>query len=356
MELLVLDQTLKVVSTVDTFESLIWTDRYCAHGDFELYMMVDLISLSILTPNVYLYLKESDHVMIIEDRKIETDVETGSHLVITGRSLESILDRRIIWAQTILTGNFQSAIQKLLNENVVSPTITNRAVSNFIFEASTDPIITALTIEAQFHGENLYEVIQRLCSEKNIGFRVTLTADNKFKFKLYSGVDRSYSQTANPWVIFSPEFENILNSSYLESIKPLKTVTLVAGEGEGAARKTIAAEISGGGGSGLSRREMFTDAGDISSTIDGGTLPTEQYNAQMSQRGQETLGENIMIQSFDGQVEATQMFKYGEDFFMGDILQIVNEFGMEAKTRVIELIRSQSLSGFVVYPTFAAVD
>lgn len=355
MEALLLDTDLASIAVVDTFESLIWTDRYCAYGDFELYMPVSIGALSMLTEDRYLYLGESDHVMVIEDRKINTDVENGNHLIVTGRSLESILDRRVVWTQTVLTGNFQTGIQKLLNENVISPTIADRAIPNFIFETSTDPAITALTVDAQFHGESLYDAIQGLCLEKSIGFRVILTTDNKFKFKLYKGLDRSYSQTTNPYVVFSPEFDNIISGEYVESKRLLKTVSLVAGEGEGSARKTASTAISGGGGTGLARREMFTDAGDISSAIDGGTLTTEQYNAQLAQRGQQELKENVFVGAFDGKVETTQLFVYGKDFFMGDIVQLVNEYGIEARTRVTELIRSQSLSEMVVYPTFTTV-
>lgn len=66
---------------------------------------------------------------------------------------------------------------------------------------------------------------------KNVGFRIKLSDDNKFVFKLYAGADRSYDQFTNPYVIFSPKFENVINTNYLESKKTLKTVTLVAGEG-----------------------------------------------------------------------------------------------------------------------------
>ncbi len=54
----------------------------------------------------------------------------------------------------------------------------------------------------------------------------------QFVFELYAGFDRSYDQTENPYVIFSPKFENIINSNYIESKASLKTVTLVGGEGE----------------------------------------------------------------------------------------------------------------------------
>lgn len=359
MEVLVLNTNFEAIGVldigdVDIFDSLIWTERYFKCGDFEIYSSVNVNLLTLLQEDYYLWMKGSDKVMIIEGRMIDTDTELGNRFIVTGRSLETVLDRRIIWGQTILSGNLQEGIQQLLNENVINPTIVERKISNFIFESSTDPLITALTIEAQFNGDNLYDSIQMLCEANNIGFKVMLTDDNKFKFKLYSGTDRSYNQLVLPYVIFSPKFENIINSNYFESKKSLKTVALVAGEGAGIERRTTTAGDTVG--SGLLRRELFTEAKDISSSIDGGTLSEQQYLAQLEQKGIESLANNVAVKSFEGKVETSKLYTYGENFFMGDIIQITNEYGMEGKARVIELVRSQSLDSIEVYPTFITVE
>lgn len=81
-----------------------------------------------------------------------------------------------------------------------------------------------------------------------------------------------------------------------------------------------------------------------------------EYKAQLSQRGLENLSENIATKSFEGKVETTRMYRYGEDFFLGDMVQIVNEYGIEGKARVTEFIRSQSKEGLDSYPTFVTVE
>ena len=281
------------------------------------------------------------------------DAEDGNHITVTGRSLESILDRRIVWGQKTISGNLQNGIRTLLNENVISPSDSSRKISNFIFEASTDPAITSLKIDAQYTGDNLYDVISKICSERSIGFKVTLNDNKQFVFKLYAGADRSYDQEINPYVIFSPKFENIINSNYVESKSALKTVTLIGGEGEGSARRYTTV----GGGNGLNRRELFTDARDISSDVGNGvTLTNAEYIAQLQQRGREKLAENTDVTSFEGQVETTVMFKYGEDFFNGDVVQIANEYGHETKARIIEIVMSEDEEGSSVYPTFKTIE
>ena len=91
MEVLIMDERFQQVCLIDTFESLIWTERYCGFGDFEIYMPADATIMDMVRQDYYAWLKDSDQVMIIEEIQISTEVETGGHLTIAGRSLESIL-------------------------------------------------------------------------------------------------------------------------------------------------------------------------------------------------------------------------------------------------------------------------
>jgi hypothetical protein len=56
-----------------------------------------------------------------------------------------------------------------------------------------------------------------------------------------------------------------------------------------------------------------------------------------------------------GDVEATQMFIYGTDFFIGDVVQIVNEFDLEASSRIVEIIFSNNNAGNNIVPTFKVI-
>lgn len=135
MDLIVLNTNLDAVSIVDVYESFIWTDRYYEYGDFELFTSMTSTILSYIRQDYYLQNRESEHCMIIEKIRITSDSEDGNHITVTGRSLESILDRRIVWGQQTIRGNLQNGIRTLLNKNVISPSDSNRRISNFIFEA-----------------------------------------------------------------------------------------------------------------------------------------------------------------------------------------------------------------------------
>lgn len=347
-----MDTNFKMVSILDVFISFIWTDRYYEYGDFELYTRVSTDILSKIQSEYYLLNKESEHLMIVENIEIETDLEDGHTVKITGRSLESILDRRIVWSSTIISGNIQDCIKKLLNDSIISPSISERKIDNFIFDTSNNSKITNTIIEeTEYNGDNLYEIISGLCSANDIGFKVVLNKSNQFVFSLYVGEDRSYEQTKNPYVTFSPEFDNLINSNYVESIQDYKNVTLVAGEKDD---NDILKTASTGNVSGLSRRELYTEATDINQKQeDDTTLTDEEYKNLLIQRGNEALLKHKISVTFDGEFDATQMYTYNKDFFMGDIVQVANEYGIESKARIIEFIQSQDTNGYSMYPTFS---
>lgn len=350
----ILDTEFKSVMLIDSFESTIWTDRYREEGDFEVFLFPSKEIIANAKDDYYLYNPSSEHLMIIERQEITTDVEEGARFIVTGHSLESILKRRIVWSQTTISGSLQNGIKKLIDENIINPEVEARKISNFVFKESSDTAITKLKHEQQYTGDILYDVIKNLCELYDIGFKIIYNFETgNFEFSLYKGTDRSYNQNRNPYVIFSPNYENIINSDYTHGIEDYKNVTRIGGEGTGVDR--VMADY--GTAYGLTRREIFTDARDVSKKNDDGTqLSDDEYTNLLQQRGKEKLSEYIIKEGFEGEVEASKMFVYGQDFFLGDCVQVENEFGISGTSLVSEIVFSQDESGETIYPTFVSLD
>ena len=51
-------------------------------------------------------------------------------------------------------------------------------------------------------------------------------------------------------------------------------------------------------------------------------------------------------------MDSTRQYIVDEDFFLGDIVQIENEYGIQAQPRIIEIIESEDENGISVIPTF----
>ena len=353
MDITLLDTELTAIEVIDKFDSLVWVDRARKFGDFELKIPWDGAVYSILQKEYYLRIPDSESSMIIEDIQIETDAENGNFILVTGRCLKTTLYRRVVWGLKTINGSLQAGLKSIFNENIINPTLAARKIDNFIFVDSTDPEITELAIEAQYDGDYIYEVVESLCELADLCFDVVHGENGELLFMLYKGADRSYDQVANPYVVFAPNFDNLLSSNYLESVKRYRNVAMVVGEGEGSTRKNTIV----GTASGLDRREIFVEASDITSQLDNDqVLPEAQYLELLKTRGNETLSECKKVTAFEGETDANNMFKYGTDYFLGDIVQIENEYGCVARSMITEVMISEDENGKLIVPVFSAVE
>lgn len=357
--LYVLDKNMESVAVIDKFQSFIWTERYNSYGDFELVVPATKDTIAIFQ-NDFMLSRDADSLPMIIDRcENSTDVDDGDLITVKGRSLSFLLDRRIVWTQTRITGNLQNGIEKLLNDNVINPSDAKRKMP-MTFRKSSDKRITDLAVDAQFTGDSLYDAIESICSANSLGFRVGADPETKsYWFELYLGEDHSYTQkdTSNPYVIFSPSFDNLINSNFITSNRSYRTVALVGGEGEGSERKFEQVTQDDKNASGIYRHELFVNASDITSRQqDNSVLPDAQYRSLLKQRGMEKLKEKATTTAFEGQVETAKSFKYGSDFSIGDIIEVEDHYGHSTTSRVIEYIYSVDDSGVKTYPTFEGLE
>lgn len=346
MDLYVYDKSISLVAVVDDAESVIWTNRYNKAGDFEIYIRARTDLISTFAIGNYVLRSDDDMCGIVEKIQLTTDVENGDYFTITGRDAKSLLGRRVIWKQTILSGTVEDGIRQLITENIISPTKETRKISNFVLG---DKINITSTISQQFTGDNLYDAVSSICESFGLGFKVILNvATKQFVFTLYQGVNRGNNQDLVPYVIFSTDFENISSTSYTYNDQTYKNVALVAGEGEGNARKMQAV----GDSSGLDRYELFVDARDLSTN--NGEISTSDYTNQLIQRGTEKLAENNVTETFEGEVITSLQYVYKTDYFCGDIVTITNEYGITGNTRIVEIIESFGVDGYKIVPTFTS--
>ncbi len=335
MDLYVLNAELAPIAVVDYYESLIWTTRYYTYGDFELYLPADKLAFQVLLQGYYLKRSDSDRIMIIKKMELNTDVESGDHLTVTGFSAEYILHQRIVWTQTNINGNAESGLRRIITDNLISPSIASRKISNFILG---EAVGYAETIKKQTTGDFVDVVTTEICTANKWGWKVTINNNKQFVFNLYSGKIAA--------VTFSPEFDNLISSNYQSDMSNYANIALVAGEGEGTARKTAVV----GAASGLNRYEMYVDARDVSTNE--GEISESEYEEVLSRRGLEKLNEALPVEAFDSEVDPNVTYKYKEDYDIGDVVTVVNEYGIKAESRIIEIIESFDNTGYSVVPTF----
>lgn len=423
IEIIVLDRDLNRIDVVDTYESLIWANRYNEIGDCELYLPATKKSIQLLVKGNFLARDDDDMICQIDTVEIDTDAENGNHLIVTGRDAKKILDQRVVWSTMNFDGLVEDEIRSLVQTSVCTPTLYGRQIQNtsgqqMFFLGDRAGFTDVMTEQVSY--KNIGEKIRDLCQKYNWGYKVIADL-NKFWFVLYAGTDRTSS------VIFSHDYENLRSTKYVEDSSNLANVALVAGEGEGSARSR---NVSGFA-SGIDRHEIFVDAKDISKTITYGELTalyplaskggqgyidgkyykmgyiniaivdadqlaqlkinypngveiriggvlyyqtydpiiadlvttTPQtndavilrplvYEVYLLNRGYEKMSEYGCIITFEGSVEPDVTFTYKRDYFLGDIVTVVNEYGIEVGARIVEVVESQDENGYLLEPKF----
>ena len=330
------------LAVIDDYSSFIWSTRYYTSGDFQLILDVSESNRSLFIKDYYVVRDDDENVGIIEDIQIQRNEDMKEQLIVKGRFLDAIIARRIIAVQTTVTGKISACIEQLLTENIINPSDSARQIDDFIissYEIST-------TMQAQYTGKNLLETISGICKTYGIGYKVTLNLNNEFVFQLYEGIDRTYDQNVNSWVIFSDTYDNLLSSQYEENYKDIATAVLVAGEGEGLDRKTVWVTD---GSTGLARHEVYKDQRNIQSN--DGEISEEEYMELLEESGKESLTKYTT--AFTGTVYFDSI-KYKEDINVGDLCVIENSrWGIYINTRLVEVIESVNEAGeYSITPTF----
>lgn len=339
---IIMDTSFNKLCTLDTYTSFIWTSRYNTCGDFEIAIEVSSKNIQYLRKGYYVLREDDENVGIIEDIQISHTEEGADTMIVSGRFLSSILGRRIIATQTTVNGTLSDSIYKLLNENIINPSIASRKIANF----KRGDYAIATRLQAQYTGDNLLETISKLATTYGFGYKVTLNKSNQFVFQLYEGLDRTYNQSANKRVVFSDEYDNLIASRYEENYKNIVSAVLVAGEGEGLDRRTLWVNTDA---TGLDRYEDYKDQRQLQS--DDGQITPEEYNKLLKEAGEESL--TTYTTAFTGKAYFGDV-KYKTDVNLGDIVVINNsKWGISVNSRIVEVIESVNEAGeYSILPTF----
>lgn len=376
MQLFVLDKSFEVVSLCDTFSSLIWTERYSGYGDFELYLPASVANINMFPRGFYLWLIEPfvydkngkkietrNDVMIIEKTELSTDIEEGDQLIISGRSLESLLLRRVIPKKVKYESvDPREIIKTILNENIIKPSEPARKIPNFkIATDNSQPLDPKYRKTFEFNGDYVYDAIKTICDSYDLGFSLDLKSDDNWQssylsFSVLKGTDRSYEQIKNPYMVFSPRFDNLISSDTVEDDTEFFNSAYVASTEEtkdNVTRRLIKYVPNNSGRVGWDIRETFyTDSDAKLNDADNHPRPDHDIYPELEKYGRDELKAQKSNDSFNAEIALLGSVRYHRDYDIGDIIQFDNAYGVNKKARITEYVRNEDDNGYREYPTF----
>lgn len=360
MDLYILDGLLRRETVVDRYKSLIWTERFNSAGDFQLVVQSTLENRQRYKKGLWLALSESYRCMKIETVKDATDEDGADLLEITGPSIEFLTDDRVAfnvkddlttnpkWVITDTPGN---VARKVFHDICVTGILDVHDQIPFVVDGLS--LLPADTIPepgdvvtVEIEPDSVYSVVKGICEPYDLGFRLLRNFDTtQLAWDIYSGVDRTSQQTTYPAVIFSPDLENLGNTTELSSIAGVKNIAYVY--------SNLGFEVVVGTDvdpnvAGFERQILVLKMDDI----DEGT-PAATVTALMQQKGREELAAVRAFQGFDGEVSQSSQYKYGTDYNLGDLVELHGKDGIATNMRVTEQIFVSDDEGERSYPTLS---
>ncbi len=327
----IFDENLVRLAILDDYDYFTWTRNLRRPNTFELRVnrYKDDASQLDIGHYIVIYKAGAYRIWRIESLEISLTEEgkKSEQWIVRGRSIAGVFDERVVQDKIsnpstqgldTQTGSAETLLKHFVNVEAVNPTNPDRAVPNLVIAPDQErgPIFT---ISGRL--QTLSELLEIICYTNGLGYLVFYDlANQEFVFEVVEGKDRSVGNGVNPVVIFSPDYDNVKNMTFLNSVMNSKNIAVVAGQGVGKDRSFEFVGTS----TGLDRRELFVDARDV---VDEG----------LEARGIERLSEyeQTLILEFDH----TQIgpFKYEEDFDLGDIVTVVYPNIAQADLRIVKV-------------------
>jgi hypothetical protein len=359
MEVYILDDQLRRNAIIDRYESCIWTERYSAYGDFQLVIHSTPQHRVQLAKGTRLAMNKSKRVMVIENAENKDDSEGRSMLTVSGRSLEGTeLENRVVRLNmngldtdpnmVFPAAPPAQALRALFDYIMVVGALSPADILPMYQSGTLYPVNTILEPEENvvlsFPPMSLYKAIKDICDAYGLGFRLYRGPDDsKLYFNIYTGDDRTSSQTTHPAVIFAPDLENLANMSEFSSIELYKNVVLVVAK---FGSRWVYADADAVAATGFDRRVAIVQSN--SDTPAGPDL-----DAELEQLGKEELSKYKAIQAIDGELTQDSAYRYGIDYELGDLVEMRNDDGLTNRMRVTEQIFVDDAQGEREYPTLA---
>lgn len=367
MELYTLGETFLRESVVDEYTSLIWTERYSKNGEFQLILPATQQRIIDLAEGQFVGLRDSDEPMQIQTQSIDNGLMT-----VNGVTVEPFFNERWILTSTDpdvnewkLRDHPGKILGKIVEETVVSggdylsPGYKIGGVLNEMpYLVMGNTTASGDIVNATIPFGPMYDAMLPIAETYKIGMKVFLSRADpfgyEFTFTTWVGEDRTSTQLVNNLIRFSTGQDSLSNGKELHSIAGYKTVAYVfpPSWSPATAVQVVYAPGVDPAAVGFNRRVLVLEASDISSDeVTGGVT----LISLMQQKGKDALANNNFIKVFDGEVIPQPNYAYGTDYYLGDIIELVDQSEAPQRAMITEYIRSKDATGESAYPTVSVV-
>ena len=377
MRLEVFDFELNRLGLIEIYSSINYTLKFIDVGSFELKCAINEQNVKLIQKNRFLWI-EDEVCGIIQYISSSTDDGT---ITAKGKLAKEMLNWRWVYPCFVKTGEPAALAESIVNIHCVNPSEFKRKMKGLVI-GNAGYVINKPHITYQKTGDTVLTSVQNISTANNLGFEIYFNPrnTNPFKFVMLEGKDRTIgNKDGNKPVVFSRDFENIVSGSYEYNDDSFRNIALVAGEtadgsnNENAVRTFLVVDQVGSENvSSFYRKELYVDARDLQSEYseeattkdDEGNDVTEtvqkkmteqEYNATLSNRGFEKMGETLVEESYESQIrtDARTIYQFGKDYTYGDYVTVIDKsLGIMLNVQITEMQIVYDANGYDYIPTF----
>lgn len=334
--LYVYTKDIELIGIIDFFSSIRWRRKYYSPGEFELHLPLNNQVKKYLKKDNLIIRDDAVEVGIVENFEISDKGKKGVEVVISGRFLSSILERRIVKNRINFSGKVLAAERTILSQ--MTP-FSKLVIKDTTLES--DDIIFQCTYK------NVGTYLNKLAKLSTIAHRITVDIKNKkYVYENFQGLDRSSAQNENTRYVFCEDKSNIESANYTYSSKTESNYAIVGGSGTGDNR--IISIVKTGNYIDLDLREIFVDA---SSESKDENISLEEYNEVLKTKGEEKLIDPT--ETIEVTVYTDDYKKPNSGWDLGDIVNVIKEsWNVSMIQRIIEVEEVIEKNNKKVYATF----
>lgn len=333
----VYDEELNHIGYLDNISEIVRTHKYREPGKFSIRLPSDAGDVGLMMSGfIIAFSDDAKEGYLIETVEPSQDFPNVSE--VAGRDLRAVFEMRIIQNMTV-DGSMSNRMWWMIHQHAVAPS-DNKRILPFVQDLDRSLVESDIGPAAnqQMTGKSLLTALTDTVGQDAYGWRCELNVTEKTITPIfYRGTDRTKE------VLFDDILCTMDTCEYTRDISAHCTVAIIAGEGEGAARKYAGIDISGtasGKYTGFARKELFVDARDLQSEsedTDGNktTLSSADYIKVLQTRGLEKLKEKEVQTKLELSVNEAYL-TYGEDYELGDTVSFANhrQIGITGTARV----------------------
>lgn len=316
-------------------------------GEFEIYCRASMQNLEALKKGNYARIPNKNFIWVIEAISYEFNAEGSRMISAKGREAKCIINKRIIKKQIELPNDIATAVFNLIRDNVSENAIEQaRQIQHFKTELSS---YTETIKDTQATRGNLGEFINNLLKTYKWGSSVFFE-DGEFVHRSYKGKDKRSS------VKFSQSMDNLIKSDFYTSDKNKCTNALIISTVD----DVDYPQEYDQGAAGIDRSEILIESNlSTEYTPEGATEARkldlknkpedkELYNSWQREEGKQKLAEHTTEEEINGEIDLhNSAFKFGVDFFIGDIVRIQDEyFNFYKDARILKFTIKQGTDGY----------